>query len=345
VTELALFSDPRMLDHDPGAGHPEHPGRLAAILRHLREHPVRGARLLPARSATAEEIARVHLAGYLSVLEGCRGEYAELDPDTRTSPGSVLAAELSAGAAIQAMEHALEVGPAFALCRPPGHHAERGRGMGFCLVNNIAVAAEAALLDDRVGRVLILDWDVHHGNGTQHHFEDRGEVLFVSAHRYPWYPHTGRLEERGRGEGEGTTLNLPLPAGCGDGDYGELFREVLVPEAERFRPDLVLVSAGFDAHRRDQMGGMALTDEGFAGLCGIAKDLADRLCQGRIALILEGGYDLRGLAGSARACMSVLAGETAPELGRAQLASELLREAAAAIRAGLRAPRRRPGPG
>ena len=184
--------------------------------------------------------------------------------------------------------------------------------MGFCFLNNVAIAAEHALTRPGIERVLIVDWDVHHGNGTQAAFYGRRDVLLVSTHQYPFYPGTGALAEHGRDAGEGYTLNLPLPGGCTDGDYRRSFTDLVAPVAERFDPDLVLVSAGFDAHRLDPLGGMAVSDEGFADLCGTMKTLADALAGGRLVLVLEGGYDLQGLATSAHACAEVLAGVAPP---------------------------------
>jgi acetoin utilization deacetylase AcuC-like enzyme len=205
-----------------------------------------------------------------------------------------------------------EFGAAFALVRPPGHHAEAGQGMGFCLFNNVAIAAEHAIAERGCERVLIVDWDVHHGNGTQHSFDDREDVLFFSVHRHPFFPGTGTLRAVGRGAGEGRNLNVPLHRPMGDAEYVALFDELLVPVAEEFDPDLILVSAGFDAHANDPLGGMDVTEEGFAALCGTVRDIAGRCCDGRVALTLEGGYDLDGLARSVHACTEVLCGATPP---------------------------------
>jgi acetoin utilization deacetylase AcuC-like enzyme len=198
---------------------------------------------------------------------------------------------------------------AFALGRPPGHHAERAAGMGFCQFNNIAVAAAHAIADHGVERVLIVDWDVHHGNGTQHIFEDRADVLVFNAHQHPLYPGTGAIDETGRGPGADCTVNAPLPAGSDDATYIALFRELLLPIADAYEPQLILVSAGFDAHERDPLGGMRVTTSGFATLCRMVADLAERQSDGRLALVLEGGYDLDGLAEGVRACVDVLSGK------------------------------------
>ena len=233
-----------------------------------------------------------------------------LDGDTLMSPGSWDAARLAAGASIQAVEEVWSgrADNAFVLCRPPGHHAEVSRAMGFCLLNNAAIAADTAR---HLGaeRVAILDWDVHHGNGTQHLFETRSDVLYLSAHQFPFYPGTGAANEIGRGDGTGLTVNCPLPPGQTDADYGALFADVMLPALERFAPELVIVSAGFDAHARDPLGEMKLTERGFAAMCSGVAELGSRL-----VLVLEGGYDLAGLAGSVQACVQVLAGgrETFP---------------------------------
>jgi acetoin utilization deacetylase AcuC-like enzyme len=316
-----------MLDHDPGPRHPERPERLAAVLEDLREEPVPGTVMESAPAASVADAELVHSASYVATLEYLRGQRAQLDPDTPISSGSFDAAMLAAGCAIAAAEAALSGERSFALVRPPGHHAERSFAMGFCLLNNIAIAAEHAL--KRVDRVLIVDWDVHHGNGTQHHFEARDDVLFFSCHRGDFYPGTGGLHERGRGPGLGYTLNVPLPAGSGDGDFGAAITEVLAPAAARFAPDLVLVSAGFDAHRDDPLGGLEITDQGFAALCGEVLELAPAC-----ALILEGGYDLGALTRSVRATLGVLAGGTAPPLEEADVGREAVSRAVGALSAG-----------
>lgn len=307
-----LYSDVQMLDHQPGDGHPERPARLAALLHGLRERPVPGTTWHTAREATQTELERVHSPSHLRLLLAAEGQTVSLDPDTHTSPDTVQVARLAAGAAIQAAESALEGVPAFALVRPPGHHAERDRVMGFCLINNVVAAAEAALASGAVERVLILDWDLHHGNGTQRHFEGREDVLFFSTHRFPFYPGTGALHERGHGAGLGHTINVPLPAGVGDGDLRLALDAVLRPAADRFRPQLVLVSAGFDPYHDDPLGDMRVSVEGFASMCDAALDIARTHAQGRIALTLEGGYNLTGLTDGVRACLEVLEGATPP---------------------------------
>ncbi|MCH8151727.1 MAG: histone deacetylase [Planctomycetes bacterium] len=299
-----------MLEHDSGAGHPERPDRLRAICEKLKHSPIPKVRWVEPHPAARELIERVHQPAYVDQLEAFRGRSAALDADTTVSPGSIPAAYLAAGAAIEAVS-AVGTGPvkrAFALVRPPGHHAEADRAMGFCLFNNVAVAAAHARAALGCQRILIVDWDVHHGNGTQHIFWDRQDVMLFSTHRYPFYPGTGGVDEVGTAQGAGFTVNVPLPEGVGDGEYQAIFRELLVPIADDFAPDLILVSAGFDAHRQDPLGGMAVTEDGFASLCATVCDLADRCAQGRLALVLEGGYDLTALADSVHACVNVLSG-------------------------------------
>jgi acetoin utilization deacetylase AcuC-like enzyme len=311
-TALLLYDD-AMVDHQPGWGHPERPERLLAIEEALRADPVDGATWERPTPAPEEPVRAVHIDRHLGYLESLRGRSGMVDGDTTVSAGSIDAAWLAAGAAVRSVDAVLagEYGSAFALVRPPGHHAEADRGMGFCLINNVAVAAEHARARG-CERVLIVDWDVHHGNGTQHSFAERDDVLFFSVHRHPFYPGSGGSHFVGRGTGEGHNVNVPLSRHVGDAGYLSVFEEILVPVAQEYDPDLILVSAGFDAHHADPLGGMGVTDEGFAALCGVVLGLADRCCDGRVALTLEGGYDLEGLAGSVRACVEVLCGATAP---------------------------------
>jgi acetoin utilization deacetylase AcuC-like enzyme len=327
-----LLFDPVMTEHDPGPGHPESPDRLRAIWRDLSARPVAGTEVVAPPKATREELSRVHDEEYVARILSLRGREVQLDPDTATSTASVDAALLAAGAATEAVRRVIDgkATSAFALVRPPGHHAESTRAMGFCLFNNVAVAAAEAHAKG-LSRVLCIDWDVHHGNGTQHSYYARRDLLFCSTHQYPFYPGTGSESETGTGPGEGFTVNVPLPAGCGDGDYAASFADVLLPIADAYRPELILVSAGFDAHRDDPLAGMEVSEEGFAALCGAVKKIADRHSAGRLVLTLEGGYDLRALSRSARACIEVLAGAEPPPL-RPQVsrAARALREVRAA---------------
>ena len=333
--QTLLLADQRMLQHDMGPHHPESPARLAAVLAALGERPVEGAVLAAPPLATRDELCAVHSKEHVDQLLALAGRDAQLDPDTSVSPGSIEASLFAAGAAAEAVRSVLDgrAQNAFALVRPPGHHAERGRAMGFCLFNNVAVAAAAAHARG-LTRVLCIDWDVHHGNGTQRSFWRSPEVLFMSTHQWPFYPGSGHEAEVGQAEGEGFTVNVPLPAGCGDADYAAVFNDLLLPIADSYRPELVLVSAGFDAHRADPLGGMELTEAGFAALCGAVKSVAEKHCQGRLVLTLEGGYDLEALAGSVHACVQVLAGATPPPLkADANRARQALQRSTAAQRA------------
>jgi acetoin utilization deacetylase AcuC-like enzyme len=303
---LIAFSE-KMIAHDPGPGHPECPERAVAAARALRDLP--GARWIEPQPATRDDLIRVHDGAYVDRIEALRGRAAQLDPDTHLSAASVEAAYLAAGAAVDAVRAVVQgkTRHAIALGRPPGHHAETAAAMGFCVFNNVAVAAAHART---LGceRVLILDWDVHHGNGTQHIFETRRDVLFMSLHQFPLYPGTGGLDECGSGDGAGYTVNVPWPAGLGDGDYLHALYALLVPIADRFKPDLVLVSAGFDAHDDDPLAAMRLTTRGFAEMAGVVKAIADKHARGRVVLVLEGGYDLGAMPRSLRACADVLSG-------------------------------------
>jgi acetoin utilization deacetylase AcuC-like enzyme len=304
-----LFADERMLAHQPGPGHPERPARLRVLLDDFAERPVPGVVQRLPRVASAEELERVHAPEHLAALAALTGQHVQVDPDTSMSPDSWTAALLAAGAAVEAVTAVFraEAANAFVWARPPGHHAERTAPMGFCLLNNVAVAAETARALG-AERVLIIDWDVHHGNGTQHSFEQRRDVMFMSSHQFPFYPGTGAPGEVGRGEGRGFTVNCGLPPGQTDADLGAVWNDLFLPIAEQYRPDLVLVSAGFDPHARDPLGEFEVTERGFAAMCTAARELAERHAQGRLVLVLEGGYDLTGLRDSARQCLEVLTG-------------------------------------
>lgn len=301
--KTGLVYDPRYLEHDMGLGHPESPNRLRAIVQQLEQSGTmaRLIRIAP-RMAEDEWITKVHTAAYLASLKqhAPASGRVSLDPDTSMSPGSLTAAYLAAGGALAGIDAMMnnEVEHVFCAVRPPGHHAEAGRAMGFCLMNNVAIAARYAQKKHGLSRVLIVDWDVHHGNGTQHSFEDDPSVLFFSTHQFPHYPGTGRESEHGRGAGEGYTINVPMEAGEGDDEYRAVFHKVLVPAAERFKPELVIISAGFDAHKDDPLANMGLTEAGYAELTGIVAGIARKHAQGRILSSLEGGYNLTALAAS-----------------------------------------------
>lgn len=334
--DTVLLYDPQFLNHNPGPGHPERPERLESVVAGMTPPPAGAVMRAPRRGATEEELCRVHTAAYVSSILALRGKHARLDEDTAVSPGSVDAALLAAGTCVELVHEVLD-GKAkngFALVRPPGHHAEADRAMGFCLFNNVAVAAAAAI-SRGLSRVLIIDWDVHHGNGTQAMFYARRDVLFFSTHQFPFYPGTGSLEERGEGEGEGYTVNVPLSAGLGDGDYMLAFKEVLEPVAEAYKPELVLVSAGFDPHEGDPLANMRVSPDGFAAMCGVVRSIAERWAGGRLVLTLEGGYDLKALGRSARVSAEILCGAAPPVIAEApsQAGREDVRKAVEARKA------------
>ncbi|TAH36952.1 MAG: histone deacetylase [Planctomycetota bacterium] len=333
--DTLLLSDERFLLHDPGPGHPENPERLRAVHADLRRRPLAGVRSAQPRRASAPELRRVHTQEHLLRIAATAGRgSAILDPDTATSADSYEVALLAAGAAVQGAEEVVagRAAGAFALVRPPGHHAEADAAMGFCLFNNVAVAAAHAAAELGCRRVLVLDPDVHHGNGTQRSFYERRDVLFVSSHRFPFYPGTGWFDETGAGAGLGYSVNLPMPPRLGDADFLHLYREVVGPVVEEHQPDLILVSAGFDTWQHDPLGGMRMTERGYAAMFSLFRSWADRFCPGRIACALEGGYDPAGLSAGVRAALEALAGRNA-ELEGAPCAEAL--EIARRARVGL----------
>ena len=315
--------DPVYLKHDTGQ-HVENAERLEAIISHLEQtHLKPQLTLIKPRAASIKEIALVHQEQYIAHIQDMaqRGG-GGLDADTVMSPGSYEAALYAAGGAIKAAEAVMdgEVDSAFALVRPPGHHAVFQQAMGFCLFNNVAIAAKYALARYRLDRALIIDFDVHHGNGTQDAFYDNPQVLYISTHESPLYPGTGRLEETGSGAGRGTTVNIPLPAGSGDAEYLQVFEQIIAPVARRFDPRLILVSAGYDSHWADELALMQVSATGFGQMVRIIQGLADELCRGRLVFSLEGGYNLTALAASVKATFDVLLGNPHIEdpLGQSQ---------------------------
>lgn len=309
----ALLRSLRFLDHDTG-DHVENAVRLPAIDAELeRQDLINGRPDIAFGPADVADVERVHNPWYVEAIErAAESGGGWLDHDTYLSPASFDVAMLAAGAAVAAVDAALDgrVNRSFAIVRPPGHHATPERGMGFCLLNNVAVAAAHALARG-LTRVLIVDWDVHHGNGTQDAFYASDQVLFFSTHQYPFYPGTGAANETGLGKGEGYTINVPLSAGQRDETYLRLFDERLLPAAQRYRPELVLISAGYDAHALDPLGGMRLTESGFAALTDRLSTLAADHANNRLIAILEGGYDPPALARSVAATLRVLDGEPA----------------------------------
>jgi acetoin utilization deacetylase AcuC-like enzyme len=335
---LILISSQRFAEHQTPPGHPECPERAAVMDGIAGEWQRRGGEVVAPPLATHEQLARVHDAGYLERIAGTAGRASVLDPDTYTSSESYEIARLAAGAAVDAVERVMGGShqQALALVRPPGHHAERARAMGFCLYNNIAVAAAHARTVG-AARVAIVDYDVHHGNGTQHMFESSPDVLYVSTHQFPYYPGTGAVAEIGRGPGEGFTVNVPLAAGAVDADYQLVFSDVIAPVLRQFKPHLLLVSAGFDAHERDPLGGMRLTAGGFAAMTMELRRVAEECCEGRMAMVTEGGYDFLALADSLRAVVSVLSLDraAAPDWPSSALPSSRGRTAVAAAKGAL----------
>lgn len=306
-----LVYEEAFLLHRAPYEHPENPERLAAIWARLDGAGIaRRCLRVRAREATREELLAVHTPEHLERIEATALlEYGQLDPDTYTSRRSAEVARLAAGGLIVLVEEVIagKLTNGFALLRPPGHHAEADRAMGFCLFNNVAVAAKAAR---RLGirRIAIVDWDLHHGNGTQHIFEQDPDVLYLSTHQYPFYPGTGEIWELGRGEARGRAVNVAWPSGMGDAEYLAAFDRVLLPIARAFGPDLVLVSCGFDAAAGDLLGGMRVTAAGFAGMTQRVCSLAG----GKVVLALEGGYNPDAISAAAAACTSVLLGDAPP---------------------------------
>ncbi|WP_084503078.1 histone deacetylase family protein [Desulfatirhabdium butyrativorans] len=292
MAELIVFHDERFSYHDPGEGHPENAGRIVAAKKALDAFGG-GLRIDPGRMIDPVDLERLHSPAYIRfVKESARKERSSLSSDTFASSATYETALLAAGTAQAAVEAVLQGScrRSFALVRPPGHHAEFGRSMGYCVFSNTALAAEFAMRRFGLQRILIVDWDVHHGNGTQHLFEADPRVVFFSVHQSPLFPGTGHVTEVGRGRGEGYTVNVPLPKGCTDADYAMVFERILCPLAEACRPELILISAGFDAHADDPMAGMRVSAAGFSEMTRSVMAMAQALCGGRLALILEGGY-------------------------------------------------------
>jgi acetoin utilization deacetylase AcuC-like enzyme len=315
---LILLHSDRFVEHLTPPGHPERPERAEVMDAIAARWKDRGGEVVAPREATREHLARVHDGDYIRRISETTGRATALDPDTYTSPESYSVALLAAGAAVDAVERVIgtarprdhHVHAALALVRPPGHHAERGRAMGFCLFNNVAVAAAHARTLG-AARVAIVDYDVHHGNGTQHIFDGDPDVLYFSTHQYPYYPGTGAADEIGSGRGTGYTVNVPLEVGATDDDYRQVFDALVDPALRRFRPDVILVSAGFDAHERDPLAGMRLTTPSFAAMTMALRAVAEECCDGRIVLVTEGGYDLQALGQSLDAVVGALAADRA----------------------------------
>ena len=299
-----IVRDGIFLKHDMGIYHPESPERLHVIYDMIDEiGPTLRLVQIPSRQASQEEIAGNHDPRYVSNIAATAGaRNTFLDADTSACPHSWDAASIAVGGLLNLVDAVMDgrVRNGFALVRPPGHHAEHRRAMGFCFFNNIAVAARHALNHHGLQRVAIVDWDLHHGNGTQNAFYEESEVLFISTHQFPHYPGTGGIREVGYGRGEGFTVNIPLAAGAGDAEYLAVFQSLVAPLVESFRPELILVSAGFDTHESDPLGSMNVTEQGYEQMTQILMSLAEECCSGRVVLTLEGGYNLVALKNSVR---------------------------------------------
>ncbi len=330
---LLVITSERFAEHTPPPGHPERPERAEVMDAVAQQWRKSGGATADPRPATFDELARVHDEAYLQRVAATRGAATMFDPDTFTSPESHEIALLAAGATIEAARHAQDGhGPAIALVRPPGHHAERDRAMGFCLFNNAATAAADALARG-ARRVAIVDIDVHHGNGTQWMFYDEPRVLYVSTHQFPFYPGTGAARDVGRGEGEGYTLNIPLEVGATDADYWRVYDGVVGPAVERYAPDLVIVSAGFDAHERDPLAGMRVTTDGYGAIVARLRAAAQQACGGRIAAVTEGGYHLSALAECLEVTLEELQGSGATVAFKPEGTSDRARAALGVVRA------------
>lgn len=304
---VGIIYDPIYLQHDTGS-HPENKQRLVAIMDVLEKSGLsKQLTSINPRMATQDELLTIHSQDHISRVKSCAEDGGWLDGDTVASAGSYDAALYAAGGLIKAVEAVLnsEVNSAFALVRPPGHHATHRRAMGFCLFNNIAIATKYAQ-QQGIDRVLIADFDIHHGNGTQESFYNDPSVLYFSTHQYPFYPGTGAVDETGSGDGKGATVNVPLPASCGDEVYQQIYQGILPTVARRFQPQLILVSAGYDPHWNDPIGMMEVSVTGFAAITKAIKDIADELCEGKIVFTLEGGYNLQALSYGVKAAFDTL---------------------------------------
>ncbi|MEC4678522.1 MAG: histone deacetylase [Nitrospirota bacterium] len=314
--KTGYITHPDFLAHDTGDDHPESPRRLSVLDEHIlgqAHSPLQDQLkiITPKRNpALYRWISEIHIPSYIDALKNKIPTTGRiyLDADTPYSPGSLKAAEMAVSGVLTAVDQVMDgtLNNAFCALRPPGHHAEPDRAMGFCLFNNVAVAARYIQKKHHLPKIFIIDWDVHHGNGTQNAFYDDASVFYLSSHQFPCYPGTGSTKENGQGLGEGTTLNLPLHAGTNDAELLRIFEKVLPDTLATFQPDFILISAGFDAHRDDPLAALEITDTGFAEMTNIVRSLAETHCQGRIVSCLEGGYHLHALAQSVKKHLSVL---------------------------------------
>lgn len=314
MRKTAIFREPLFLSHDPGFDHPESPQRLKVINEVIDKKEVNGCFLYPDFLPAPHKIIGLnHTSDLMARVSETAGKiFDALDPDTKTSPESYAAATMAVGALTTGVDLLLakEIDNGFALVRPPGHHAEKDRSMGFCLFNNVAVAAHYAIHHCGLKKVMIVDWDLHHGNGTQRSFYDSDKVLYVSTHQFPFYPGTGDVSETGTGKGEGYTINIPLPGYQRDEDYATIFNDIVVPLGKEFKPELILISCGFDIYRDDPLGAMEVTADGFAYMTRCMVTLADEVCKGKLLVTLEGGYNLVGQRDGALAVLAELYGES-----------------------------------
>lgn len=313
MNKTGIIKNSLYFKHGEGLRHPESPERLKAIYEML-ENPDMSWKFteIEARYAEKEELEAVHSASYIDLIAQTKGEHRTiLDSDTIATAETYDAARLAAGGVIAAIDSVVskETNNAFALVRPPGHHATANDAAGFCIFNNIAIGAKHAMARWGMKRILIVDWDVHHGNGTQGSFYKEDSVLYFSTHQSPEYPWSGSLNESGEGRGLGYTINVPMKVGADDALYVRVFEDILVPVARSYRPELILISAGFDPYLGDPIGGMKMSVEGFACLARIVLDLADEFCDGRVVAVLEGGYNIQGLTRSVRAVLMEFLGE------------------------------------
>ena len=318
MTVTGVVWDPVYLEHVTDEGHPDHPRRLTRLYECLQVPSIRSRFItIVPEPASDQELLLVHSPAYLRQVKATAGKGASaLSADTLTCDRSFHVAAMAAGGTIKAIRLVLDgsLSHALVLARPPGHHAEQTRAMGYCIFNNVAIGAMAARMVMGLGRVMVVDWDLHHGNGTQHTFERDPTVFFFSSHQFPHYPGTGHLTETGLGPGEGTTMNVPLIRGCGDGEFLAIYQRLLLPVAQAFEPELILVSAGFDIHAADPLGAMKVSPAGFAGLTRLVLDLARQICRGRVVFCLEGGYNADAVADGAMAMIDELTGRTTTDV-------------------------------
>ena len=314
MAKTGVVKHPLYLEHKTGIMHPENPYRLESIYTMLESRDFGGSLVeIPPRFARLEELLLVHDPKYVDrVLDSAEKAQVRFDPDTVTSPKTYKAAWMAAGGVMEAIREVLSGGVrnAFALIRPPGHHALRDRAMGFCIFNNLAIGAKYALSCHGLDRVMIVDWDLHHGNGIQDIFYRDRRVLYASLHRYPYYPWTGAVEEVGEGDGKGFNVNIPLEMGCSDADYANIFRHILFPIARRYEPAIILVAAGFDIHHGDPLRSMSVTEAGFARMTELLMEMAAGLCKERLVLALEGGYNSEALRDSVGTVLWEMAGRS-----------------------------------